>query len=303
MTDIEKKLWDWQTQEVAWQVSGESVQSPLAIVLIHGFGACKEHWRGNQEVLGQIAPCYAIDLIGFGNSSQPESYLKGEERLPKSFYYCFDNWSEQIVSFCNQIIKKPVILIGNSIGGVIALNASKSLSIDCKGVILIDCAQRIMDDKRLSEQPLLIRLIRPLIKKCVRQRFLSKLIFKNAAKPSFIKNILKIAYPSGSNINNELIDILYRPTQRVQADEAFRGFINLFNDHLAPEIMKGLNIPIDLIWGEKDPWEPIGMAQDWYKSINCIRSLEVIPDAGHCPHDEKPEIVNKFLINIIQQAI
>ena len=53
--------------------------------------------------------------------------------------------------------------------------------------------------------------------------------------------------------------------------------------------MKGLTVPVDLIWGEQDPWEPIAEARRWAKTLSCIRSLEVIPDAGHCPHDEAPE--------------
>ena len=64
-----------------------------------------------------------------------------------------------------------------------------------------------------------------------------------------------------------------------------------------------LEIPVYLIWGEKDPWEPIKEAQRWSNSFKCIKSLDVIPNAGHCPHDEKPEEVNPILLKIIQEAI
>ena len=107
-----------------------------------------------------------------------------------------------------------------------------------------------MDDKRLAEQSLLMRFLRPVIKTLVRQRILSSNIFKNAANPNFIEKILKVAYPSGSNVNAELIDILFKPTQGKGAPEAFRGFINLFDDHLAPDLLKHLRIPVYLIWGE-----------------------------------------------------
>ena len=84
-----------------------------------------------------------------------------------------------------------------------------------------------------------------------------------------------------------------------QCAEAFRGFINLFDDYLAPELMQHLSIPVDLIWGEKDPWEPLPEAQRWRNTINCVRSLTVIPGSGHCPHDENPEQTNKILTGII----
>ncbi len=288
---------------MAWKIEDSGTNSSIATVLIHGFGACKEHWRHNQKEIGRVSPCYSLDLIGFGESSQPKSQLDNDIDIDKNnFIYCFDNWSKQVSEFCKEIVQQKVLLIGNSIGGVIALKVSELLKENCCGVILIDCAQRRMDDKRLSEKVILLNLTRPLLKKFISQRWLSNLIFKGVARPIFIKQVLKIAYPSQSNINQFLIDILYKPTQRDGASEAFRGFINLFNDYLATDIMENLNIPVDLIWGENDPWEPLEEAKEWYEKTNCIRSLKVIKGSGHCPHDEKPTLVNPIITNIIQQA-
>ena len=298
-----KQFWNWKNYQIAWQVEETSNDSGIAIVLIHGFGACKEHWRFNQKTISSIAPCYALDLIGFGDSSKPNSQISYEKKTYQNFNYCFDNWSQLVYDFCNEIVKKPVLLIGNSIGGVIALNTSKKLSQKALGVILIDCAQRTMDDKRLAEQSLLMRFLRPVIKTFVRQRLLSSNIFNIAAKPKFITKILKAAYPSGNNVNEELINTLFKPTQSTGAPEAFRGFINLFDDYLAPNLLKEMNTSVHLIWGEKDPWEPVKEAQKWFKTFECIKSLDVISDAGHCPHDEMPEKVNPILIKIIQEAI
>ena len=298
-----KQFWNWKNYQIAWQVEETSNDSGIAIVLIHGFGACKEHWRFNQKTISSIAPCYALDLIGFGDSSKPNSQISYEKKTYQNFNYCFDNWSQLVYDFCNEIVKKPVLLIGNSIGGVIALNTSKKLSQKALGVILIDCAQRTMDDKRLAEQSLLMRFLRPVIKTFVRQRLLSSNIFNIAAKPKFITKILKVAYPSGNNVDEELIDTLFKPTQSTGAPEAFRGFINLFDDYLAPNLLKEMNTSVHLIWGEKDPWEPVKEAQKWFKTFECVKSLNVISAAGHCRDDEMPEKVNPILIKIIQEAI
>ncbi len=299
------QYWNWRNYQIAWQVEEEkgTRNSEIAIVLIHGFGACKEHWRFNQKKLSSIAPCFALDLVGFGESSKPNSQLLYEKKTSNNFNYCFDNWSQQVSDFCSEIVKKPVLLIGNSIGGVISLNTSNKLSNKCLGLILIDCAQRTMDDKRLAEQSLFMRFMRPVIKTLVRQRFLSSNLFKNAANPTFIAKVLKSAYPTGNNVDKELINILFKPTQGKGASEAFRGFINLFDDYLAPELLKDLEKPVHLIWGEKDPWEPVKEAEKWSETFDCIKSLDVIPNAGHCPHDEMPEKVNPILEKIIQEAI
>ena len=133
------------------------------------------------------------------------------------------------------------------------------------------------------------------------QRWLSSALFRNAARPSVIRSVLKQAYPSGSNVDNDLMQLLFQPTQRPGAAEAFRGFINLFDDYLAPDLLRDLSVPIDLIWGENDPWEPLSEAQRWAESFAVIRSLSVVAGGGHCPHDEHPDQVNPLLLKCLDQ--
>ena len=270
-----------------------------AILLIHGFGANTNHWRFNQPVLAEEAPTYAIDLLGFGRSDQPRARLKDEPVSADAVHYGFDLWGHQVADFCDAVVRRPVLLVGNSIGGVVALRAAQLLAEQCSGVVLIDCAQRLMDDKQLATQPAWMTWIRPLLKTMVRQRWLSTALFRNAARPGVIRSVLKQAYPSGANVDDNLVDLLFKPTQREGAAEAFRGFINLFDDYLAPQLMEDLGVPIDLIWGELDPWEPIAEAQHWAQTLNCVRSLSVINNAGHCPHDEEPGQVNSVLRQLI----
>ena len=273
----------------------------MAVLLIHGFGANTHHWRFNQPALAELAPTYAIDLLGFGRSDQPRARLKQEAPNHAAVHYSFDLWGQQVADFCREVINKPVVLVGNSIGGVVSLRAAQLLGPDhCHRVVLIDCAQRLMDDKQLTTQPAWMGWIRPLLKTMVSQRWLSTALFRNAARPGVIRSVLKQAYPSGENIDSDLIDLLYRPTKREGAAEAFRGFINLFDDHLAPQLMENLKVPVDLIWGEKDPWEPIAEAQLWAEQIDCINSLKIISGAGHCPHDESPSEVNSQLLKLLK---
>ena len=274
-----------------------------AVLLIHGFGANTNHWRFNQPVLAEQAPTYAIDLLGFGRSDQPRARLKHEPISDDAVHYGFDLWGQQVADFCREVIDRPVRLVGNSIGGVVALRAAQLLEDRCRSVVLIDCAQRLMDDKQLASQPAWMAWIRPLLKTLVRQRWLSTVLFHNAARPGVIRSVLKQAYPSESNIDDALIDLLFQPTQRDGAAEAFRGFINLFDDHLAPQLMEELTIPVDLIWGEKDPWEPLTEAKNWARNFNCIRSLNIIKDAGHCPHDEKPDLANNILLKVTSNSM
>jgi len=297
------ETWKWKNWQISWSLSKKSnCQNNINILLVHGFGASKKHWRHNQDFLGQVFNCYTIDLLGFGESSQPSALLNYESYKENSVKYSFDLWSNQVTTFCSEVIKSPVYLVGNSIGGVIALKAAEILKDNCQGVILIDCAQRTMDDKRLRKNDILMNLFRPILKTLVRQRIISNTLFTRAANPKVIKKILEQAYPSRKNVDEELIQILYQPTQRKNSKEAFRGFINLFNDYLATDLFGKVNAPIQLIWGEKDPWESLVEAQEWKKEFGNIKRLDIIKGAGHCPHDEEPEKTNKLICEFLQET-
>lgn len=295
------QTWDWRGHRIAWIQDG-SPEAPRAVVLIHGFGANIHHWRHNRPVLAQEAEVFALDLLGFGSSEKPPSNLEGEPELPGTVRYCFALWAELVADFIDSHLdptQRPYHLVGNSIGGVVALAASQCLS--RRGhppsqVVLIDCAQRALDERRVSDLPPLQQLSRPLLKRMVRQRWLTANLFRFLARPAFIRQVLQVAYPTGANVDEELVALLHRPTTDPGAAESFRGFINLFSDLLAPDLLADLNLPVRMIWGGDDPWESPQEARRWSRDFPSIRELRVLDHLGHCPHDEAPEQVNPILL-------
>ncbi len=280
------------------------------MLLVHGFGASSGHWRHTIPALEADAEVLAVDLLGFGASDKPRSCLQGETPQPGSVRYCFDLWAELVADLVGPprcTSPQRVHLVGNSIGGMVALTAARLLRQRRQPphqVVLIDCAQRTLDDKRLAEQPALARAGRPALKQLVRQRWLLAPLFQLLAQPRFIRRVLAEAYPSGAHVDEDLVNLLHRPSTDPGAVESFRGFVNLFNDHLAPQLLAELSAPLDdamgpvpvrLLWGEQDPWEDPAEARGWATRFSCVRDLEVIPGVGHCPHDEAPELVNPVL--------
>jgi pimeloyl-ACP methyl ester carboxylesterase len=309
---MQELCWNWRGFSIRYsQINAIDNGSPSgrAVLCIHGFGASKGHWRHNLEALSQNASVYAIDLLGFGNSSKPISCLSREADTPGGVRYGFDLWAEQIRDFCINVIgidtNCELQLIGNSIGGVVALNATRLLEASGhapKQVILIDCAQRELDLKRLNEQPWAAQITRPLLMAVVRQRWLIRSLFQILARRPFVRSVLNQAYPSGHNVDDDLVDLLIGPSREPGATESFRGFVNLFNDWLAPQLMAQIHTPVRLLWGEADPWEPVAEARRWAREFSCIQELKVLPGLGHCPHDEGPEQVNPILLDWLKLA-
>ncbi|MFN9623050.1 MAG: alpha/beta fold hydrolase [Cyanobacteriota bacterium] len=300
-------FWNWRGHRIAWIRQG-SPEAPKAVVLLHGFGASGRHWRHNIPVLAEEAEVFALDLLGFGASDKPPSQLEGELPRAGAVRYGFALWAELVADFmathvCPPTSRRPVHLVGNSIGGVVALAAAQLL---CRRgmapaqVVLIDCAQRTLDERRVGQLPLGQRLTRPLLKRMVRERWLTAPLFRFLARPAFIRQVLKVAYPTGANVDEDLVTLLHGPTQDAGAMESFRGFVNLFADVLAPDFLSELVLPVRMIWGSADPWESPQEAERWVRAFPSIRELQVLEGLGHCPHDEAPEQVNPILRRWLQ---
>ena len=54
-------------------------------------------------------------------------------------------------------------------------------------------------------------------------------------------------------------------------------------------------------WGEKDPWTPaervLGLSR-----FPTVERVVPLPDVGHCPHDEAPELVNPLLVDFVRRC-
>ena len=63
------------------------------------------------------------------------------------------------------------------------------------------------------------------------------------------------------------------------------------------KLLAKVSCPLLLLWGDLDPWMGASKA-DKIKLLYPQSSI-VRLQAGHCPHDEVPELVNKALIEWI----
>ena len=65
-----------------------------------------------------------------------------------------------------------------------------------------------------------------------------------------------------------------------------------------------MQAPLLLLWGDSDPWlRNAKLKQDKFRLFAQKASLqvkEVRLNAGHCPHDEVPDLVNKEMLTWLQ---
>jgi pimeloyl-ACP methyl ester carboxylesterase len=92
--------------------------------------------------------------------------------------------------------------------------------------------------------------------------------------------------------------MLYQPSCDPGAQKVFASVLTAPAGKTPAELLPNLNRPLLVVWGEKDPWTPVAGAKIYrdLAASNSAVEFHVIPNAGHCPHDENPEAVNTQII-------
>jgi pimeloyl-ACP methyl ester carboxylesterase len=272
--------WYWQRQRIRYQRSGET--GP-ALVLIHGFGASSDHWRKNLPDWGMDHRVFAIDLLGYGFSDKP---VPGDPLA-----YTFENWGQLVIDFCREVVGGPAVLVGNSIGCIVAMQAAVMAPELTQGVVVLNCSLRLLHERKRSVLPWYRRAPAPLLQKLLAWEPLGRFFFDRLATPNSLRKILCQAYGRDDAVTDELIQWLLAPAFTPGALAVFVSFIQYSFGPLAEDLLPQIQAPVLMLWGELDPWEPIDLGRE-LANYPVVTDFVPLPGLGHCPQDEGPELVN-----------
>ena len=282
------RSWKWRGYEIGYCAEGLEINlDKPAIVLIHGFGASVGHWRKNVAVLAQGFRVYAIDLIGFGSSAQPK---------PSELEYTFETWGQQVADFVREVVGDHSILVGNSIGAVVAMQAAIYAPDLITKTVLINCSLRLLQEQNQLAMSWLKRVGVGFVQIILGNRAIAKLFFDQVRKPRSVKQILSQAYFNKDAITDELIEILIKPAQKPNAVDVFMAFVRYSQGPRPEDLLAILPCDAIVLWGDRDPWEPIEMGRSSFTKFSCVKEFIDLPNTGHCPQDEAPELVNPILL-------
>jgi pimeloyl-ACP methyl ester carboxylesterase len=267
-------------------------RSHPALVLIHGFGAASGHWRHNAGELAAAGWCvYAIDLVGFGASSQP-----GHRRDRP-----LDNrlWARQLQGFLEQVVQGPAVLVGNSLGSLVAITCAVFFPVWVHGVV----AAPLPDPTLLMPQR---RRCRPWRRQAKRQlvvvlcRLLPlELLVPLIARTPLLDLGLRSAYSDQRAVDRELRRLIARPALRPRAARALRamsiGMALRPHGATAAVLLEQMRQPLLVLWGSHDRLVPPQISERLHRHKSDLE-LQLLPQLGHCPHDEKPELFNRHVL-------
>lgn len=297
----EQRDWVWRGWHTRYTyIRAKQPDHSMPLMFLHGFGASIGHWRHNLAQLGEHYPVYALDMLGFGASEKAVAP------------YGIEFWVEQVYEFWQTFIRQPVVLIGNSIGSLVCLAAAAAHPDMVRGLVMIN-----LPDSSVLENPAWVRSlmagVKPLAKPFLgvaKWIFTSPVVFNNLFRvirhPQVIRLWAKQAYANPAAVTDELVEILSSPAYERGAARTLRAMVNGKSQgstaYSAKTILPRLEIPMLLFWGLRDMMVPPKLAR-LFLAYNPNLKLIEIEEAGHCPHDERPEFVNQEILAWIRAAI
>ncbi|KAI3464327.1 hypothetical protein Pfo_020990 [Paulownia fortunei] len=289
------KKWVWKGYTINYFVYPEGDRDTAArsppLLLVHGFGASIAHWRRNIPTLAQSHTVYAIDLLGFGASDKPAG-----------FQYSMEVWAQLILDFLDEIVQRPTVLLGNSVGSlacvVAAAESSRSL---VQGLVLFNCAggmnnKAIVDDWR-------IKLLLPLLwffDFLLKQRGIASYLFERVRQRDNLRNVLLSVYGNKESVDEDLVEIIRKPALDEGALDAFVSIVTGPPGPNPVQLIPKIALPVLVLWGDEDPFTPInGPVGKYFSSLPARLpnvNLFLLEGVGHCPHDDRPDLVHEKLL-------
>lgn len=241
------------------------------ILLLHGFDSSVIEFRKLLPLLAQKNQVWAVDLLGFGFTDR----LKNVQINPNSI-------KTHLYSFWEKYIKKPVILVGTSMGGATAIDLTLTYPNLVKKLVLIGSAG-------LANPPIMGKLMFPPLDRWATQFLGSRKVRKGIINRAYYNQNLV-------DFNAEICGSIH--LQMPNWDDSLISFTKgggygNFSKDLAKIEQETL-----IIWGEKDR---ILGTKDAPKFKKLIKNSNLIwlEDCGHFPQIEKVKELSNFIINFV----
>jgi 2-hydroxymuconate-semialdehyde hydrolase len=264
-------------QEIAYTRTDETP----TVVLLHGIPTNRHLWRAvTPELSARQCGWIAFDLVGYGNSSKPESIDIGV-RAQANF----------IAAALHQTGWQGGTVVGHDIGGGVAQLLALDPSLAISRMVLVDS---IAYDS--FPEPGIARLKDP-----VWDAILGAEDFD--LKRGFAKG-LRQGVAKSELVTPELVAQYERPFAGVAGREAYlRAARALRSEDLEARIadIEALKIPVLLVWGAKDHFQPLSYGQRLADALQNAR-LEVVETAGHFLPEDEPARLGKMLADFALES-
>ena len=241
-----------------------------AVILIHGWSCDSNYWSAQIDALKAKYTVVALNLAGHGAS---ESNRKD---------WSMANYGQDVAAVARRIDNRQIVLVGHSMGGVVALEAARIIGDRVIGIIAVDSLKGIgLPHSAQKDIDAKIALFRNSFIETTREH-VSKNLFRKDADPAFVQ---KVAY----DMSLEPPDIAVATLQSMWDMD--------FN-----KILPDIHVPVYAINSDLTPTDEARIR----KSLPAGYKVDILDHTDHFLMMEVPQRFNPVLLKdidaLVQQA-
>lgn len=241
----------------------------LPIVLIHGIADSALTWAFIIEKLADGHDVYAVDLPGYGFSTLP----------PGRAYATLDDMRDLLSAFVREVVGRPALVVGNSLGGWLAIKLAWSDPQLICGIVLLNPGGAPLGGRE-AWAPFQKLIQVPDLKTA---RLVFRQLFHRMPPP--------------------LVWIGQHGLQQSFQRQVLQEFAQLLkeDEFLQPYELRTIPVPTAMVWGLSDTFLPSGSLEFFQENLP-EAALLLLERCGHLPQRERPGRVAAFVLAFAARA-
>lgn len=249
------------------------------LILLHGFFYDSFMWASNIDALAKHFHVYALDLWGFGYST----------RQPLDYSYAL--YAAQVLAFMNKLGISKASLMGQSMGGGVAIKLAVDHPERVDKLILVDAAgmpNRLpLSGKLVKTFPAIGRFMYGLNTDAIRKQGLADyfILDKAMISQTYFDDVTRFHKIEG--------------TTDVFASILQRDFFYTLHDEI--EQLGRMGKRILIVWGKEDKGNPLELGYGM-RTLLPGSTMIVMEHTRHVPNSERPEEFNRYAIDFLCSA-
>ena len=252
------------------------------LVLLHGLGVSVVSWRYNISALSERYSVYALDQPGHGESDKPD------------ITYDLETGVRFVLQFLDTLGLERVALVGNSMGGLVALALALRRPDRVQSLVLVDSpglGRGLAWPIRLAALPGIGSLLDALdVRTGLR---LAPRIFHHPERVD----------PA---VHEELLRLRKLPEVRRAVLSTLRSGVSLLGLRPSLRLLHHSSVPLPVptlvVWGQQDRIIPVKHARRVARHSPDVQVC-VLPDCGHWPQMEQAQAFNEAVLAFLEDAV
>ena len=251
---------------------------PETVLCLHGLGGTKASFLPTVAALAGRYRVVAMDLPGFGDSDKPIGAPYNAEWFARTAFDTLD-----------ALDVRQAHLVGNSMGGRVAIEAGLMQRDRVRGLVLLSPALAWLRDRRWAP---VVRLLRP------------ELGLLQVTPRPVVERVVRRLIPGGGKGwaaagVDEFLRAYLTPRGRAAFYAAAR---NIYLDEPNGEDgfwkrLSGLSTDAMFVWGRRDTLVPIAFMKHVERALPSARHVEL--DCGHVPQLERPRETHAAMLEFL----